>query len=138
MAYALFGDALWITTDRAWQSLVSGVFALLVCASAAGWTLSLRARSLTTRKTVDNLNARIRAWWVMAAILIVAISAGRTGSVVLFGVVSGLALREFRRVGSSSEGGRRDVLRSRIAPDTMLNGLAPYSSRTRTGLKKSS
>ena len=75
--------------------LVSGVIALLVVASVVGWILSTRAKSEAARATVQNLNARIRAWWVMVAVFGVAIATGGVGSIVLFTIASFLAMREF-------------------------------------------
>jgi phosphatidate cytidylyltransferase len=69
--------------------------AVLIFASAVGLALGRTARSESRRATIENLNVRIRAWWVMAAVFAVAVLAGRIGAVVLFGLVSFLALREF-------------------------------------------
>lgn len=44
---------------------------------------------------VENLVARIRAWWVMAILIALAFLAGRTGVVILFALCSFAALREF-------------------------------------------
>lgn len=44
---------------------------------------------------IDNLNARINAWWLMLIILFCAILLGRTGLIVLFSIISFFALREF-------------------------------------------
>jgi phosphatidate cytidylyltransferase len=44
---------------------------------------------------VRNLNARIRAWWFMAAFFGAAVVAGHGASVLLFAAMSFLALREF-------------------------------------------
>src|SRR5262245_7286045 len=81
--------------DRVWMDLVGGIFGLLVLASIAGWILSRRVVSAGAKATIANVNARIRAWWVMASIFLAAISMGLTGAVVLFSLVSLLALREF-------------------------------------------
>ena len=57
-----------------------------------------RAACRATRRrprAVDNLNARINAWWVMVAILAVAFLAGPTVTLVLFALASFFALREF-------------------------------------------
>lgn len=81
--------------DAALAALVAGVLALLVCASVAGWILGRRVTSASGRATVDNINARIRAWWVMALLFLVAVMAGTVVSIVLFGLISFLALREF-------------------------------------------
>jgi phosphatidate cytidylyltransferase len=75
--------------------LVGGVVALLVLASCAGWTLQRRARSEAGRATVANINARIRAWWVMAALFTISLVTGPAGSIALFTLISALALREF-------------------------------------------
>jgi phosphatidate cytidylyltransferase len=44
---------------------------------------------------VANLNARIRAWWVMVLIFVVAVAAGRLVTIILFALTSFMALREF-------------------------------------------
>ena len=77
------------------EKLVGGVLALLVVASVIGWILSMRAKSDAARATVKNLNARIRAWWVMVFVFGIAIATGGVGSIVLFAVLSFLAMREF-------------------------------------------
>ena len=81
--------------DRELAVLVGGVFALLVVATVIGVVLGRRARSESARETAANLNARIRAWWVMVAIFTLAVWVGRLASVVLFTLMSFLALREF-------------------------------------------
>ena len=75
--------------------IVAGVAAFLVFASVVGWILSLTAKSDAARATVKNLNARIRAWWVMVAVFGVAVATGGIGSIILFGIASLLAMREF-------------------------------------------
>ncbi len=75
--------------------LVCGVLALLVIASLAGWILSVRITNEKNRATVQNLNARIRAWWIMAIIFGLALATGRLGVAIMFGLTSFLALREF-------------------------------------------
>lgn len=75
--------------------LVGGVLALLVVATVIGQALRLRVRSEQGAKTVQNLNARTNAWWVMAAVFAVAMLTGDIGTCVLFGLISFLALREF-------------------------------------------
>ncbi|HET9425455.1 MAG TPA: phosphatidate cytidylyltransferase [Gemmatimonadaceae bacterium] len=75
--------------------LVSGVIALLVVATIVGFILSRTTKGEGGRKTVANLNARIRAWWIMVAVFAVAIGTGGVGSIVLFFLMSFLAMREF-------------------------------------------
>lgn len=81
--------------DRDLVRLVAGVLALLVVASAVGFVLSRRARTPAGRETVANLNARIRGWWAMFAVFTAAVWIGGVTSIVLFALMSFLALREF-------------------------------------------
>lgn len=81
--------------DRETYWLVGGVIALLVVSSIVGWILSRRCTSEKGKATVQNLNARIRAWWVMVVVFVLAMATGGVGCVILFGFVSFLALREF-------------------------------------------
>ncbi|MEZ5841932.1 MAG: phosphatidate cytidylyltransferase [Hyphomicrobiales bacterium] len=74
-------------------ALFGGIFALLVIASAVGYWLGRRHDGLDP--VVDNLNARIRAWWVMVATIGVAFLFGTGGVVLLFFFAALTALREF-------------------------------------------
>jgi phosphatidate cytidylyltransferase len=73
--------------------LFLGVGAVLVFASLVG--ALLRWRLGPQNSVVANLNARIKAWWGMVAVIGLAMLGGHTGVVLLFGLVSFLALREF-------------------------------------------
>ncbi len=75
--------------------LFVGVFTILIVASIVGFVLSARNLSHSARRTVDNLNARVRAWWVMVLLFGFAFLAGRTVTLVLFALTSFWALREF-------------------------------------------
>lgn len=75
--------------------LLGGVVVLLLAASLAGWLLSRRVRSEQGLGTVRNLNARIRAWWVMVAVFAVAFLFGKGMTIILFALVSFYCLREF-------------------------------------------
>jgi len=44
---------------------------------------------------IDNAHARIRTWWVLCIIFGLTLVVGPTGSLVLFGLISFLALREY-------------------------------------------
>lgn len=93
--------------DSALQTLAGGVLGLLVVASIVGRMLGRRFVSGPARATVDNINARIRAWWVMAALFVIAVSTGPAGSIVLFSLVSFLALREFVTLAPTRPGDHR-------------------------------
>jgi phosphatidate cytidylyltransferase len=75
--------------------IFGGVLALLVAASVIGWLMKRGAKSDAARSVIDNLNARTRAWWKMCAIFAVTLLVGQIGSLVLFGLMSLLALREY-------------------------------------------
>ena len=75
--------------------LMGGVLTLLVVATLVGTLLRARAASESSRGVIQNLNSRIRAWWVMLGIFAVAFLAGPIATLVLFGCMSFFALREF-------------------------------------------
>jgi phosphatidate cytidylyltransferase len=81
--------------DRELLWLLVGVAALLVVATAVGQALERIVTSVAGRETVDNINARVRAWWVLSIAFAIAVASGGIGSVVLFALISFLALREF-------------------------------------------
>ncbi|MBS0457639.1 MAG: phosphatidate cytidylyltransferase [Proteobacteria bacterium] len=82
-----------MTAQRTFLWLMGGIVALLVVASVVGWLLHRRAGGGSA--TIDNLNARIRAWWVMVAVLAACFELGATATVILFALASIFALREF-------------------------------------------
>jgi phosphatidate cytidylyltransferase len=84
-----------IAIDSETIQLFSGVLALLVVASLVGFVLHLRMKDGPAKATIQNLNARIRAWWFMCAVFGVATVSGPTFNVVMFAVMSFFALREF-------------------------------------------
>lgn len=77
----------------------AGVLTILVIASLVGFVMSLRVRGREpddpSRRLVENLNARIKAWWVMIVVLAGALMAGPKAVIILFGLISFAALREF-------------------------------------------
>jgi phosphatidate cytidylyltransferase len=93
--------------DTALLGLVIAVLTLLVFASVAGRILSRRVTSADGRAMVENINARIRAWWVMALLFIVSLATGPVGSILLFSLISFLALREFVTLAPTRPGDHR-------------------------------
>ena len=74
--------------------LAGGILSLLVLSS--GITFAIKRRSGgKPNAVVANLEARVNAWWVMVAVFSAALATGIIGSVILFGVLSFFALREF-------------------------------------------
>ena len=76
-------------------TLLAGLAALLVAASAIGYVLQWRLSPDGSNAAIENLNDRIRAWWVMVALMGLALIGGRTGVTLLFAFCSFAALREF-------------------------------------------
>lgn len=74
--------------------LFAGIVAFLILASLVGWQLDRRAGP-QGNAAIDNLNARIRAWWVMVALMGGAFLFGKAGVIGLFAFASFAALREF-------------------------------------------
>jgi phosphatidate cytidylyltransferase len=80
--------------DARLMYLFGGVLCLLVLFTWTGGILKHR-RSDTGRSTIDDLNARIRAWWKMCVLFAFSILVGPIGALVLFGIISFLAMREY-------------------------------------------
>lgn len=81
--------------DHQMVLIFQGLFGLLVVASLTGAVLSRTVKSEKGKATVDNLNARMRAWWVMSGIFAMTLIIGPNGSTILFAFISFLALREY-------------------------------------------
>ena len=84
--------------------VLAGIVALLTLASLVGYMLERRATKPESIATVRNLNARTRSWWVMVLVVGGAIMLGHTTTVVLFAVLSFMALREFWTLTPSRRG----------------------------------
>jgi phosphatidate cytidylyltransferase len=84
-----------LTSDPQARFIVFGMLGVLAFASLIGWILKLRFTDEKHADMIANLNSRINAWWVMVVTFFIAICAGRIGSIILFGLISFLALREF-------------------------------------------
>ena len=84
-----------LIADRELLWLIGGILLFLAMATVSAAVLRKRATSESAQATVENLMARIRAWWAMVAVFGIAIATGGYGSLVMFAVVSFLALREF-------------------------------------------
>jgi phosphatidate cytidylyltransferase len=75
--------------------LMGGVVGLMLIASLIGAVLRIRVKTDAGRDVVQNLNSRIRAWWVMIGVFAVAFLLGKNTTLVLFAAMSFFALREF-------------------------------------------
>jgi phosphatidate cytidylyltransferase len=86
---------LWIT---------AGVAGVLVFASVVGACLKFLVARGAPHPVIDNLNARVKAWWVMAALIGLALHAGKTAVIFLFAFVSLMALREYFTIAPTRRG----------------------------------
>jgi len=95
--------------DAKLAELFGGVLFLLVVSTLIGRWLKRRRKGEASRATIENVNARIRAWWKMCAIFAAAILLGRVGSLILFGLISFLALREYMTLVPTRRGDHRTL-----------------------------
>jgi phosphatidate cytidylyltransferase len=96
-----------VIDDRELLWLFGGIASTLLVATMAGQALRLSVATTGARETVANVNARIGAWWMMSAAFLVATLTGGVGSIVLFALVSMLALREFVTLSPTSRADHR-------------------------------
>lgn len=80
--------------DKQTLMLFAGIGAILVLASLVGLVLKWRSGNIPNA-VIDNLNARINAWWVMVVVIGIAFWLGHWAVILLFYAVSFYALREF-------------------------------------------
>jgi phosphatidate cytidylyltransferase len=81
--------------DFRFEVFLAALFGVLIIGSLTGALLARGAKTQAARDTVANLQARVRAWWGMVAVFLFAVIIGPIGSIVLFALVSFLALREY-------------------------------------------
>ncbi len=70
---------------------LSGIFGLLLIVTSIGYVL----KHINSERDYTELLSRIRSWWVMSAIFTVAFLVSRNASLILFGFISFLALKEY-------------------------------------------
>ena len=90
-------------------AIISTVFGVLFLSSLIGWFLGKREGDEKYRSTIKNLNDRIRAWWLIAVVFLCAVFAGKTAAIILFGLISFLALREFVTITPTRRGDHRTL-----------------------------
>jgi len=75
--------------------LMSGVFGILIVATAVALGLQARLGPDGSNPAIENLVARTKSWWGMVILLAIAMLFGRAGAVILFALLSFAAMREF-------------------------------------------
>ena len=87
--------------------ILAGIIGLLALSSTI--TFFLKRRPGGPNKVIANLDARVKAWWAMVAVFGVALAIGTLGSVILFGLLSFFALREFITLTPTRAGDHRTL-----------------------------
>jgi phosphatidate cytidylyltransferase len=77
--------------------------AVLVLASLIGGVLAKRAGP-EPNPSIENLNARVKAWWVMVLLIALAFLFGKGGVILLFAFASFAGLREFMTLAPTRRG----------------------------------
>lgn len=75
--------------------VVVGVLAGLGLATLGGWLLRRQSDTRLNLAMIDQFNSRVRSWWALCVVLAAAFLLGRWATVILFGLLSFWALREF-------------------------------------------
>jgi len=104
-ALRLFAQSQVISTRIYW--LLGVVLGILVIAYVIGWLLKRYPESSLNPALIERFNNRIRVLWLMCAILVAGFIMGRTPTVVLFGLISFWALREFITMTPTRRGDHR-------------------------------
>lgn len=87
-----------MAADRHTFLLAAGVIGVLLLASTVGLVLKMTVAAGGPHATIDNLNARVKAWWLMAVVIGLALLGGKTGVTALFAFASFVALREYTSI----------------------------------------
>jgi len=77
------------------RGLLLAVFSILGMAQGIGWWLGRTVKDLKQKEVVENMKTRIGSWWVMVIVFCLSSASGPLGSMLLFALISFLALREF-------------------------------------------
>lgn len=90
--------------------LIGGVLVVLAAATAVARVLKQRAAdSGLDAAMIETFRLRVRAWWVLFTLLAAAFLIGKIATVVLFGLISFWALREFITLTPTRPGDHRTL-----------------------------
>src|SRR5688500_18073535 len=95
--------------DAKTAGLLGAVVGVLCIATLIGQILKRRTDTSLNPEVVRHFHLRIRAWWFMCAILAATFLIGREATVVLFGLLSFWALREFITLTPTRPGDHRPL-----------------------------
>ncbi len=94
--------------DHQLLGITGGIVGLLALSSTITFVLKRKSGG-KPNAVIANLDARVKAWWVMVAIFGAALATGLIGSVILFGLMSFFALREFITLTPTRAGDHRTL-----------------------------
>lgn len=92
------------------MAVILGIGGVLTFASVIGAYLGFKFSPNGENAAIENLNDRIRAWWVMAITISLAFLGGRTGVILLFAISSFAALREFMTLTNATKADHRTLV----------------------------
>lgn len=107
MQAGLLDNDVWLSVRT--YVLLAVILGALSIASIVGLVLSRRDSMGIESAIVRRFNRKLRAWWTMTVILVFAFPLHRVGVVVLFGLVSFWALREFITMTPTRRGDHRTL-----------------------------
>ena len=90
--------------------IFGAVFLVLAVATAIGLALKWRSGFDRPHATIDNLNARLKAWWIMIAVIAAATWTGAWAVIGLFALVSFQSLREYVSLAPTRKGDHRALI----------------------------
>jgi phosphatidate cytidylyltransferase len=93
--------------DHQTSVLAGGILVFLALSTVIGFILAKGSVRQPVPPAIINLNARIRAWWVMLVVFLAAVATGPPGVYSLFGLISFWALREFITLTPTRRGDHR-------------------------------
>jgi phosphatidate cytidylyltransferase len=122
-----------VRLDPRTNILLASVLGLLIVAFFVGRALRRQPESTANPAVVRTFNLRVWAWWMMFVVLIAGLMLGYVATVVLFGLISFWALREFITMTPTRRGDHRTLFWSFIIFTPLqyvLIGLKAYAVYT--------
>ncbi len=100
-------DPMWLTTRT--FVLLAVILVSLSIATVVAALMSRREKLSIEAAMLDRFNHKLRVWWMMTGILVIGFLLHFTGTVLLFGLVSFWALREFVTMTPTRRGDHRTL-----------------------------
>jgi phosphatidate cytidylyltransferase len=90
--------------------LIGGILGILLGATFTGTILKMRISDEKMQTTLENVLARIKAWWIICGVFMVALLSGKIGILLLFALVSFFAFREFMTMTPTRNGDHKSLI----------------------------